>query len=152
VSGLGELSIHLTFAFEPLAGIRQRRIEAGALLNEEVRELSVDNLKQHLALLTDRRPGGSFPSALTDTPGEHAKIRWASRFPPIIVSRESNIVVRSRGKIFMFDERAYLAIQALATGREYRWHDLLERSRMTRAQLEQFVRFCIHQEILICQG
>jgi len=152
VEAIGEFSMHLTFGFVPVAGLADELAHASVLLGVNAPSPESVDIRDYLAHLPDRRSGSSFPCAVSGSVGPDARIRWASRLPPTITSVGEQILVVTRGRKFRFASRTGPVLRALAEGREFSWGALLERSTLAAEELRAFVKFCVANDIAICQG
>ncbi|MER6517685.1 JmjC domain-containing protein [Streptomyces sp. NPDC060334] len=134
VCGTGELTIHLTVGYEPLAELCE---ESGA---------------SRLALRPDRRVGASLRSALTGEVGPTTRIRWASRWPPHITTDDGHVTVTTMGRRIRLDRRLERPVVILGSGGAFTFDTLLAAAGLPAADLRALVAFGARNDFLICEG
>ncbi|MDQ2707609.1 MAG: cupin domain-containing protein [Actinomycetota bacterium] len=152
VTGVAEPSVHLTVSFVPFGGLEESMTDAAVLLGSRRPGTDTAEMREQLAMSPERRPGLSFPAALTGVRGTERKIRWASRYPPVVETTESDVLVTSLGKKIRFGRAAWATLCALRQGREYSWCELAECGELKNEELVAFLNFCMDHDLIICQG
>jgi hypothetical protein len=152
VTGIGDLSVHLTCSYDKYAGLLDQYTKILKELGQDKPYIDGAHLKKQLAMLRDRRRGTSFPYVITNDLTENSRIRWSSRFPPYVEEKDGTAVVNSRGNRYRFDSKLYAALQPLHEGRELRWEELLQISEVGEPKLANLIKFGVNHDILICRS
>ncbi|MEU8773582.1 cupin domain-containing protein [Streptomyces sp. NPDC048606] len=135
VSGTGELSIHLTVGYEPLAELDD-----------------ASQTGRPAALRPDRRAGASLRSALTGDVGPSTRIRWAGRWPPHITTDDAHVTVTTMGRRIRLDRRLERPVVLLCGGGAFTFDSLLAAAGVPAADLRALVAFGARNDFLICEG
>ena len=140
VLGLGELSLHLTIGYDQEAGLVHRMRSIDALLGRASTQPSERELRIAKAMLPERRVGTSLPFRATRDPQHCRHARWASQLPPVIEFADSgSLEVVTLGRRLSFDHLAAPVVEALATGRELGFGELVDCSSFDRDELVSFL-------------
>jgi hypothetical protein len=136
VSGVGELSLHLTIAFDWLPTAPE---QPGSRLGEE----------EFLAHAAVNRLGSALPIALDGSLlQEDVGIRFASRVKPRLEFAGERLLMTCAVGTFRLDRRLNGLVELLGTGREMTVGELIQDSGLTVRQVETFVRFGVEKGIL----
>jgi hypothetical protein len=138
VHGLGELSLHLTIAFDWLPTVDGR--PGSCLTNEAFEEhLKVNRLGSGLPLVLD-------PSHRDPCMG----LRFAGRAKPRLVTDGRHIRLSCSAGKFRLDGRLRPVVELLQTGRQISQEELTRNCELTPTQVAQFVEFAVARGILFC--
>jgi len=138
VSGVGELSLHLTIAFDWLSASPE---QPGSALNEQ--ELATHH--------RGWRAGTMLPVALdsaTLTPT--TLVRTAGRTRPIVTFDNNSAIVQCCAGRFRFDGRLSSVLDKLCDGRETSTEELSSTCGVSRDDLRAFIEFSVRNGILLC--
>lgn len=151
VTGVGELTVHLTVAVQMYAGLLDATGKAQRLLGLPIEQLSESALALAMSRLPDRRTGTSLPFSVTGSLTSNTHVLWASRFPPVVDESDSAVTVSTLGRTFRFGQRLSGLITLLASGGQYSWGDVADQLVLTLDQFTEFVRFGVKEGFLICR-
>jgi hypothetical protein len=138
VSGVGELSLHLTIAFDWLT---YTPTQAGSTLTES--ELAAHQRAYRLGTLV---PVATDPSTLTPSMG----LRSAGRVRPVISDDEDKLIFTCAAGQFRFDQRLRPLLELISRGNETSVNELIETTALSATQVTQFVTFAVKKSILFC--
>jgi Cupin superfamily protein len=138
VRGVGELSLHLTIAFDWLPTPAGRR---GSRLSQEAFEehLKVDRLGSGLPVVLD---------ASHDDP--QIGLRFGSRVKPRLCGDGRHIRLSCSAGRYRLDGRLRPALELLQSGRQISQSELSKSCGLTPAQVAAFVHFAVKRGILFC--
>lgn len=137
VSGVGELSLHVTIAFDWLPTSRQ----PGS-------RLSAEEFANHAKI---RRLGSGLPIALD--PGVYDAnrgVRFAGRVRPVVTEADRDLLVATLGKTFRLDRRLTPGIRLLQSGRQVGVHELARACDLRPSVVTTFVDFGVKSGFLYC--
>jgi hypothetical protein len=139
VSGRGELSLHLTIAFDWLN--EDRRLSGSALGAHEL------DLFAHI-----KRIGSFAPVAFTSDSElvKFAIFRFAARVSPQVDFRVDRIIVTDGAKQIGLDPVLKGAVRSLLTGGGFSIRDLAIASELDEELILQFVTFGVRNGFLLC--
>ncbi|MFI5613920.1 JmjC domain-containing protein [Amycolatopsis sp. NPDC051903] len=138
VSGVGELSLHLTIAFD---WIEATDAQPGSTLSEDER-------REHARTY---RLGSGLPVALdTSTLEPETVLRSAGRTRPEMRLDGDHVEFSCVAGRFRFDSRLVPALEVLLAGGETTTRELVKLSGLSEEQVDQFVRFAMTTRILFC--
>ena len=138
VSGVGELSLHLTIAFDWLPTEPNR---PGSRLSEEA----------FAAHANVNRLGSGFPTALTGSQQDPGSgLRLASRVKPRLDDTGTHVLLTCSAGKYRFDRRLIPGLQVLQTGRQVSREELIHTCALSAAQVTAFVNFAVTRGVLLC--
>lgn len=137
VSGVGELSLHLTIAFDWIENTEA----PGSTLSDDERRAHARTYRMGSGL-----PVALDPSTLEPEMG----LRSAGRVRPEMRLDGEHVEFSCVAGKFRFDSRLVPALEVLLAGRETTAGELVKLSGLSEDQVDKFVRFAITTRILYC--
>ena len=151
VSALGELTVHLTIAFDVDAGLSYWTGVGDRLLGRSHGRLTEAQRAEAKARIRERRRGTSLPFSVTGRREDCGYVRWASRLPPRLREADGSIEVAAMDRLERFDGAWEPALRALATGRELTFGELCEAAGRPDDELLAFVADGVEAGVLLCR-
>lgn len=152
VTGVGELTLHLTIGFDRDAGLTYRLREIEELIGRDSPVVTDRDRAYGMGMTKDRRTGSSLPFSATHDLADCRLVRWASRLPPLVEKGSSGgLVVTSMGKRLSYSGSQAALIKPLVEGDELTIVELLTNSGLALSDLRSFLVNAVNDGILICR-
>lgn len=152
VTGVGELTLHLTIGFDRDAGLTYRLREVDDLTGRRSPALTSHDRAYGMAMTRERRSGSSLPFSATHDLADCRFVRWASRLPPLIEKGpKGELVVTSMGRRYSYSDGHAALVASLVEGSELSVGQLLVTSGLAPAELRSFLVTALEEGTLICR-
>jgi hypothetical protein len=152
VTGIGELTLHLTIGFDRDTGLTYRLREIDDLVGRNSPAISDHDRAYGMAMTKDRRTGTSLPFSSTHDMEHCRLVRWSSRLPPLVEEGPGGrIVVTSMGRQHTYSGGDAELVRHLSEGKELNVEELLSTSGLTLSHLKSFLIDAIDDGVLICR-
>jgi hypothetical protein len=153
VTGIGELTLHLTIGFDRDTGLTYRLREIDKLIGRNSPVITDRDQAHGMAMTKDRRTGTSLPFSATQNLADCRLVRWASRLPPLIEEGpRDGIVVTSMGQKHTYSGRHAVLVRVLVEGNELTVEELLATSGFAPSDLRSFLVNAVGDGTLICRN
>ena len=141
VSGIGNVTLHLTIGFDRDIGLAPRLQEIEALLGRRSQPVALSERAHGMAMTPERRRGSSLPFRGTQDLADCDYVRWSSRLPPLVEhGSDGSITVLSAGQSHDYPPSLRRAVDYLTSGREASLRALQSKSGL---QDEDLLRFLV---------
>jgi hypothetical protein len=138
VSGVGELSLHLTIAFDWLTATKA---QPGSVVNP--RDLQIHRQKY--------RQGSFLPVSIdSSTLQSSMYLRSASRMMPSVTDEDGTLVWDCAAGRFRLDPRLRPVLDIIRRGKEFTLDEIIEASNLEARQVTNFANFAVKKGILLC--
>ena len=150
VSGIGELTTHLTVGFDRSAALPYHLNFVDELLGRVPQPISAAEMAQGKANTRERRTGTSLPFLATGDLRDCRHVRWASRLPPLVSRTADGVtVVSSMGRQTTFAPSYCAAIDALLSGDQFSLDEFAAIANLTKPRLVQFLNDAVNNDLII---